>query len=497
MNAKRAKREIVSTIRAYLTKDEYGQYLIPKNKQRPLLLIGPPGIGKTELVVQVAAELNVGFLGYSMTHHTRQSAVDTPVIRRKVVGSTEIDVSVHTMDEISSTIQDMVNISGIEKGILFIDEINHVSEMNDPVMQRFVQNKLYNGSIPDGWVVITAGNLPEYNSTARNFDISTLDKFKCINIEPDFDIWKDYAYRVGMNAAVMVYLAVKPQNFYRIDRTEQGVQFVTARGWEDLSCMLNACEKNGVDPDEAVVSEYLQHDDIIKDFTAFYYRYLASRKRFDAKAILVNGMPPEFKAHLNSADIEKRYVFIGILLDEVCKTTRHLLRGSRVFNAITGFLKGTQSNPGQILDMLKGAIEKDEGIVAKAKAAHNMMDENAVYYAMKLYAMNVYRAEAASGGYANVRDAYNTDAARFKGGVEKAKTMYSNLFNIYEEVYGEDSKEMAALVTELAGNAITSSYIANFGCEEYHKYDKTDVFKEKYDELLKEVAQMYIPDVER
>ena len=56
---------------------------------------------------------------------------------------------------------------------------------------------------------------------------------------------------------------------------------------------------------------------------------------------------------------------------------------------------------------------------------------------------------------------------------------------------------MAALVTELAGNAITSSYIANFGCEEYHKYDKTEIFKEKYDELLKEVAQMYIPDVER
>ena len=68
---------------------------------------------------------------------------------------------------------------------------------------------------------------------------------------------------------------------------------------------------------------------------------------------------------------------------------------------------------------------------------------------------------------------------------------------IYEEVYGEDSKEMAALVTELAGNAITSSYIANFGCEEYHKYDKTEIFKEKYDELLKEVAQLNIPDVER
>ena len=81
--------------------------------------------------------------------------------------------------------------------------------------------------------------------------------------------------------------------------------------------------------------------------------------------------------------------------------------------------------------------------------------------------------------------------------MKKAKTMYSNLFKIYEEVYGEDSAEMAALVTELATSAVTSSYIANFGCEEYHKYDKKDVFKEKHDALLKEVAQMYLPDVER
>ena len=47
MNIKRAKQEIKDTIEAYLLKDRYGAYEIPAIRQRPVLLIGPPGVGKT------------------------------------------------------------------------------------------------------------------------------------------------------------------------------------------------------------------------------------------------------------------------------------------------------------------------------------------------------------------------------------------------------------------------------------------------------------------
>ena len=47
MNIKQAKQEIINTVQAYLTKDETGEYAIPVERQRPVLLIGPPGIGKT------------------------------------------------------------------------------------------------------------------------------------------------------------------------------------------------------------------------------------------------------------------------------------------------------------------------------------------------------------------------------------------------------------------------------------------------------------------
>ena len=56
MNIKEAKQEIINTIRAYTLKDEAGRPVIPYEKQRPLLLMGPPGIGKTAIMQQVALE---------------------------------------------------------------------------------------------------------------------------------------------------------------------------------------------------------------------------------------------------------------------------------------------------------------------------------------------------------------------------------------------------------------------------------------------------------
>ena len=53
MNIKRAKEEIEHTVKAYLAKDALGEYAIPAIRQRPILLMGPPGIGKTQVMSQI------------------------------------------------------------------------------------------------------------------------------------------------------------------------------------------------------------------------------------------------------------------------------------------------------------------------------------------------------------------------------------------------------------------------------------------------------------
>ena len=72
MNIKKAKEQIGNAVRAYLTKDRFGNYVIPMERQRPIFLMGPPGVGKTAIMEQVAAEMGIGLVTYSMTHHTRQ-----------------------------------------------------------------------------------------------------------------------------------------------------------------------------------------------------------------------------------------------------------------------------------------------------------------------------------------------------------------------------------------------------------------------------------------
>ena len=67
MNIKRAKQEIKDTVAAYLAKDEFGAYEIPSIRQRPMLLIGPPGIGKTQIMEQVAQECRIGLVAYTIT----------------------------------------------------------------------------------------------------------------------------------------------------------------------------------------------------------------------------------------------------------------------------------------------------------------------------------------------------------------------------------------------------------------------------------------------
>ena len=80
MNIATAKQQIKNAITVYLQKDQEGRYKIPVVRQRPVFLVGPPGLGKTAIMQQVADEMGIGLVSYSMTHHTRQSALGLPVI---------------------------------------------------------------------------------------------------------------------------------------------------------------------------------------------------------------------------------------------------------------------------------------------------------------------------------------------------------------------------------------------------------------------------------
>ena len=101
-----------------------------------------------------------------------------------------------------------------------------------------------NQAVPEGWVIVAAGNPPEYNKSVREFDLVTLDRVR-IDVEPKLSVWQDYARAHRLHPAVTAYLELRPQHFYKIENDVDGVQFVTARGWEDLSAFLQAADRLG------------------------------------------------------------------------------------------------------------------------------------------------------------------------------------------------------------------------------------------------------------
>ena len=104
MDIKRAKQEVENAVEAYLLKDEQGEYRIPEIRQRPVLLMGPPGIGKTQIMEQIAKELKIGLVAYTITHHTRQSAVGLPFIKEREYGGKTYSVTEYTMSEIIASV---------------------------------------------------------------------------------------------------------------------------------------------------------------------------------------------------------------------------------------------------------------------------------------------------------------------------------------------------------------------------------------------------------
>lgn len=296
-------------------KDDEGRYKIPLIRQRPVLLMGPPGIGKTQIMEQIAEECKIGLVAYTITHHTRQSAVGLPFIKEMEFAGKEYSITEYTMSEIIASVYRKIE-EGCPEGILFIDEINCVSETLAPTMLQFLQCKTFgNQAVPEGWIIVAAGNPPEYNKSVREFDMVTLDRVRCMQVEADLGVWKAYARSRHIHGAILSYLELRPKNFYRVEADVDGLQFVTARGWEDLSILMQTYEEMGLPVDETVVGEFLHHKDVAEDAAAYFDLYQKYKDDYGIPLILEGKIRPEVFARIYDAAFDERLSVVNLLLD--------------------------------------------------------------------------------------------------------------------------------------------------------------------------------------
>ena len=506
MNIKEAKEQISNAMRAYFTKNEFGEYVIPIEKQRPVFLMGPPGIGKTAVMEQIASELGVGLVSYSMTHHTRQSALGLPFIVKKDYGGKTYDVSEYTMSEIIASVYDMIEETGHKEGILFLDEINCVSETLAPAMLQFLQYKIFGRHrVPAGWIVVTAGNPPEYNNSVREFDIVTWDRLKRIDVEPDYKVWKEYALHRGIHAAITTYLDIRKQDFYRIETTVDGKSFVTARGWEDLSDMIRLYEQNGIDVNEKLVVQYLQNKKIAKDFAVYYDLFNKYKSDYQVEKILTGTADGTITARAQAARFDERLSLLGLLLDGVGEHLKAVYLTEQMLLKLMAALKTVRVTLGRPDADTGSAIEKEirrlqaeieRGIKASNLSADELAaGQSAIAKLEEMQAaLQAKQPENGTAAFALFKAAFDKETLKLKKQADEAGRMLSNVFKFCEAAFGAESQELLILVTELTISFYAARFISRYGCKEYFAHNKELLFYERQKEIIREIENLSLDE---
>ncbi|MCI5943109.1 MAG: AAA family ATPase [Eubacterium sp.] len=493
MNIKEAKQDIKNTVRAYLDKDEFGQYRIPEVRQRPILLIGPPGIGKTQIMQQVASECGIGLVSYTITHHTRQSAVGLPFIKEVDFDGSAHSVTEYTMSEIIYSIYRYMEDTGKKEGILFIDEINCVSETLAPTMLQFLQCKTFgNQEVPKGWIIAAAGNPPEYNRSVRDFDFVTLDRVRKMTVEADLDVFKGYARLRHLHPFILSYLELRPQNFYKTENDVDGMQFVTARGWEDLSYLIDSYEVLGIPVNENVIHQYLQHEDVAKDVAAYYDLYQKYRDEYDISRILAGQVKSGVFERLFSASFDERLSCVELLTGGL-----HNLLSQAVFeDTLTvkchEFLKEYQSllRP---LDREKGTfydmVQKRRADFAQKEKTGLIMPEEKKLELSLLHLLESWRPDELlppKEAFGTVKTGFDAQCSLRSEAILTASKALDYAFTFMEDAFGE-GQEMVVFVTELTMDPDASAFIMENGCEKYFKYNQSLLIGSRRAAILKEL----------
>lgn len=505
MNIKQAKEQIQNAMRAYFTKDQFGNYLIPIERQRPIFLMGPPGIGKTAIMEQVASELGVGLVSYSMTHHTRQSALGLPFIEKKIYGGVEYSISEYTMSEIIASVYDMMERTGLKEGILFLDEINCVSETLAPAMLQFLQHKIFGRHrVPAGWIVVTAGNPPEYNNSVREFDIVTWDRLKRIDVEPNYDVWKEYAYKKGIHPAILTYLDIKKSDFYKIETTVDGKSFVTARGWSDLSDMMKLYEQHGIPIDEKLVQQYLQNKKIAKEFAIYYDLFNKYKSDYQVDRILAGKAPMEIKDRAKAARFDERLALLGLLLDAITGELKQVSLTEQALTELLNALKNVRLELARPNADAAASVQKQISVLEKkiqtGKLASTLSSDAEFSCRTAMVDLEDMTAMLKEKVPADGTEAFKLLKAEFdkrtkllKKQADEAGKQLSNVFLFCEEVFDE-GQELLILVTELTISYYGAHFISRYGCKEYFNHNKELLFYERQKEIITELEKLELED---
>ncbi|WP_293909810.1 MoxR family ATPase [Deinococcus sp.] len=213
-----------------LTPVELHRYLTALVEQAlPLstMIWGPPGVGKSSIVAQIARANNLEFVDVRLSQLAPTDLRGLPVADSDGHGG---GVSKWYPPEFLPT-------GG--RGILFLDEVN----MAPPTMQGMAQQlildrKVGSYDLPPHWFVWAAGNRKEDRASVFDMPAPLANRFLHLTVRSDFDSWRSYALGRGLHEQILAFLTFRPELLHRLDSTQPA--WPSPRAWEMASTLHRA-----------------------------------------------------------------------------------------------------------------------------------------------------------------------------------------------------------------------------------------------------------------
>jgi hypothetical protein len=200
------------------------------NKRRPMFLWGPPGIGKSEVVADITAELG-GFM-----IDLRLGQMDPTDIRgipfyNKESGKMDWAPPIDLPDaELASQYPVIV---------LFMDEMNSAAPAVQAAAYQLVLNRrIGRYRLPDNVVMIAAGNRESDKGVTYRMPTPLANRFVHVEMRADFVTWQEWAVKNQIHKDVVGYLSFAKQDLYDFDAKSSSRAFATPRSWVFVSELL-------------------------------------------------------------------------------------------------------------------------------------------------------------------------------------------------------------------------------------------------------------------
>jgi len=192
------------------------------NERVPLHIWGPCGVGKSQIVAQVAADLDYNFLD---VRAVQLDPVDLRGLPRIAADQTEW------------VPPKFLPTTG--RGILFLDELTSAPQMTQAgCYQLVLDRRLGEYVLPDGWVVIAAGNPASERGVHFSMPRPLRNRFVHLDLEADLNDWCKWAVKAQVRPEIIAFLRFKPELLHTADARSDTNAWPTPRSWEMASQVL-------------------------------------------------------------------------------------------------------------------------------------------------------------------------------------------------------------------------------------------------------------------